>query len=217
MEKQKLIQIFDRQANQYAKKREGSKVKQWRQRLLGDAKGEVLELAAGAGANFPFHPPGVHLAAADFSPAMLEQAQRAARELRLDARFICADIEELDFAAHSFDTIVSTLSMCSYDRPRMVLEKIAGWCRPDGLILLMEHGISSNRALSAVQRALNPLLYRAYGCHHNRDIQGLVRQSDLHIVRAESYWLDMIHLIWARPRASLSYFNCMKIWDGTIF
>ncbi|TDL56147.1 class I SAM-dependent methyltransferase [Paenibacillus dendritiformis] len=201
MEKQKLIQIFDRQANQYDKKREGSKVKQWRQQLLGDAKGEVLELAVGAGANFPFYPPGVKVTAADFSAAMLEKAQRAAREHRLNVRFICADIEELDFAVHSFDTVVSTLSMCSYDQPRMVLDKIARWCRPDGLILLMEHGISSNRALSAVQRALNPLLYRTYGCHHTRDIQGLVRQAGLDLVRTDSYWLDMVQLIWARPRA----------------
>ncbi|MFL1673743.1 class I SAM-dependent methyltransferase [Paenibacillus dendritiformis] len=201
MEKQKLIQIFDRQANQYDKKREGSKVKQWRQQLLGDAKGEVLELAVGAGANFPFYPPGVKVTAADFSAAMLEKAQRAALEHRLNVRFICADIEELDFAVHSFDTVVSTLSMCSYDQPRMVLDKIARWCRPDGLILLMEHGISSNRALSAVQRALNPLLYRTYGCHHTRDIQGLVRQAGLDLVRTDSYWLDMVQLIWARPRA----------------
>ncbi|MGG3837262.1 methyltransferase domain-containing protein [Paenibacillus thiaminolyticus] len=199
MEKQKLIQIFDRQANQYDKKREGSKVKQWRQQLLGDAKGEVLELAVGAGANFPFYPPGVKVTAADFSAAMLEKAQRAAREHRLNVRFICADIEELDFAVHSFDRVVSTLSMCSYDQPRMVLDKIARWCRPDGLILLMEHGISSNRALSAVQRALNPLLYRTYGCHHTRDIQGLVRQAGLDLVRTDRYWLDMVQVIWARP------------------
>ncbi|MFD3268582.1 class I SAM-dependent methyltransferase [Paenibacillus dendritiformis] len=199
MEKQKLIQIFDRQANQYDKKREGSKVKQWRHQLLGDAKGEVLELAVGAGANFPFYPPGVKVTAADFSAAMLEKAQRAAREHRIDARFICADIEKLDFVAQSFDTVISTLSMCSYDQPRMVLDKIARWCKPDGLILLMEHGISSFRVLSTVQRVVNPLLYRAYGCHHTRDIQGLVRQSGLHILRAESYWLDMVQLIWARP------------------
>ncbi|WCF10495.1 class I SAM-dependent methyltransferase [Paenibacillus thiaminolyticus] len=201
MEKQKLIQIFDRQANQYDKKREGPKVKQWRQQLLSDAKGEVLELAVGAGANFPFYPPGVQVAAADFSPAMLEKAQRAAREHRLDARFMCADIEELDFAAHSFDTVVSTLSMCSYDQPRMVLEKMKRWCRPDGSILLMEHGISSYRVLSAVQKALNPLLYRAYGCHHTRDIQELMREAGLEILKAESYWLDMVQLVWARPGA----------------
>ncbi|PZM64689.1 class I SAM-dependent methyltransferase [Paenibacillus dendritiformis] len=201
MDKQKLIQIFDRQANHYDKKREGSKVRQWRQQLLSDAKGEVLELAVGAGANFPFYPPGVKVTAADFSAAMLEKAERAAHEHRLDARFICTDIEEMDFAAHSFDTVVSTLSMCSYDQPRMVLDMIARWCRPDGLILLMEHGISSNRALSAVQRALNPLLYRTFGCHHTRDIQGLVRQAGLDLVRTDSYWLDMVQLIWARPRA----------------
>jgi len=199
VDKQKLIRIFDKQAALYENKKEGPAQNSWRQQLLSHAKGEVLELAVGAGANFPFYPSGVKITATDFSEAMLEKAKRAAKQHRIDGHFICSDIEEMNFPDHSFDTIVSTLSFCSYDNPLMVLNKINRWCKPDGKLLFMEHGISSNLAVSAVQKTLNPLLYRFYGCHHTRNIIELVRESGITIDKTESYWFNMVHLIWAKP------------------
>ena len=203
MEKQKLISIFDRQATQYDKKREDLKQKRWRQNLLSYAKGEVLELAVWTGANFPFYPLEVKITATDFSEAMIEKAQRAAKHYRLNADFICSDIEEMSFPDKSFDTIVSTLSFCSYKNPLMVLDKINRWCRPNGKILFIEHGISSNLIASSIQKTLNPLLYRVYGRHHTRDILGLISESGIKIDKAESYWLNMVHLIWAKPNADI--------------
>lgn len=52
MDKQKLIRIFDKQATDYARKREDPKQQRWRRNLIGHAEGDVLELAVGAGANF---------------------------------------------------------------------------------------------------------------------------------------------------------------------
>lgn len=199
MEKQKLISIFDRQATQYDNKREGPKQKRWRQNLLSHTKGEVLELAVGAGANFPFYPLEVKITATDFSEAMIEKAQHAAKEHRLNVDFICSDIEEMNFPDQSFDTVVSTLSFCSYNDPLMVLDKINRWCKPDGKILLMEHGISTNLIASTILKAFNPLLYRVYGCHYTRDILGLIEESAIKIDKVESYWLNMVHLIWAKP------------------
>ncbi|MGZ9583686.1 class I SAM-dependent methyltransferase [Paenibacillus marinisediminis] len=199
MKKQRLIRIFDKQANQYAKKRENLEMARWRQHLLSHAKGEVLELAVGAGANFPFYPPDVRITATDFSPAMIEKARQAAKHHRVNAEFICSDIEHMNVEDQSFDTIVSTLSLCSYEDPLMVLNKINRWCKPDGVILLMEHGISSKIMIAAMQKTLNPLLYRAFGCHHTRDILGLIEESGITIEKAERHWLNMVHLVRAKP------------------
>ncbi|WP_379151154.1 class I SAM-dependent methyltransferase [Paenibacillus sp. sgz5001063] len=199
MKKQKLIRIFDKQATQYEKKTGDPSQQRWREHLLSHAKGEVLEIAVGAGANFPYYPPGVKVTATDFSEAMIGKAERAANQHRVDVHFICSDIEEMDFPDHSFDTIISTLSFCSYDNPLMVLNKIKRWCKPDGQILLLEHGISSKLTVSVAQKALNPLLYRIYGCHHTRNIPEMIRESGLAINKSESYWLNMVHLIWASP------------------
>jgi ubiquinone/menaquinone biosynthesis C-methylase UbiE len=199
VEKKRMVQIFDRQAKQYGGRREGRKLQEWRQSLVGKATGRVLELAVGAGANFPHYPPGVRLTATDFSEAMLQESRKTARRCGLDAEFICSDNEGMAFAEHSFDTVVSTLSLCAYDDPLKVLQNMKRWCRPGGQILLMEHGISPNLPLSLVQKAADPLLYRINGCHHSRDILGLVREAGLSIQRTESYWVGMVNLIWAKP------------------
>lgn len=145
MDKQKLIRIFDKQAAQYDKQREDPKQKRWRQHLLREAKGHVLELAVGAGANLPFYPPGVKITAMDFSEAMLGKARQAAESYRMDADFICGDIEEMNFPEHAFDTVVSTLSLCSYDDPLQVLGRINRWCRPGGAILFRNTGSARTR------------------------------------------------------------------------
>jgi len=202
MDKTKQIRLFDRQAAQYGKRKESQTLRRWRRELLRDVNGEVLELAVGAGANFPHYPRGVKLTATDFSPEMLKKAREAAAWNRLDVDFILSDIEELEFPDHSFDTVVSTLSFCSYENPLNVMNKLRRWCKPDGVVLLMEHGISSNVLVSAAQRILDPLLFRTIGCHHTRDIPALVRQSGMSITRAESYLFKMVQLLWVKPGTS---------------
>ena len=111
----------------------------------------------------------------------------------------CADIETLHFPDHSFDTIVSTLSLCSYDDPLAVLKQLNRWCRPDGELLLMEHGISRKPVVSLLQKTLNPFLYRTIGCHHTRNIPQLLENAGITIKQMERHWLDMLCVIRARP------------------
>lgn len=199
MDRSKLIRIFDRQARQYEQRRKMNTQKDWRERLLRQAEGKVLELAVGAGANFAFYPSDLEVTAVDFSPQMLSKAKQASVEYGIKVDFILSDIEKLDFPDESFDTIVSTLSFCSYENPTSLFNQLNRWCKRGGQILLMEHGISSNSALAFVQRVLNPLAYKMVGCHQTRDILQLIAQSDLTIDRIESYWFHTVHLIWSKP------------------
>ncbi|MBS4201003.1 class I SAM-dependent methyltransferase [Bacillus sp. FJAT-49732] len=199
MEKKKLIRIFDRQASRYDKSKETLKQQSMRKSLISKAEGEVLELAVGAGANFPYYQSGVKVTAIDFSNAMLEKAKITARNNNVDAKFICSDIEEISFEQHSFDTIVSTLSFCSYENPLSMMKNIQQWCKPGGKILLLEHGISNNRFVAFLQKILNPLLYRTIGCHHTRNIMAMTRDAGLSVEQMENYYLNMVYVIWARP------------------
>lgn len=207
MEKERLVRVFDRQAAKYESNKESSNLTKWRRALLSQAEGEVLELAVGAGANFPYYPPDVNITAADFSKEMLAAARKKAANYNIQAKWVCADIEKLEFEPDSFDTIVSTLSFCCYENPSEMLKKIQCWCKPDGKILLFEHGKSSNIFVSGAQRVLNPLLYKMIGCHQTRDILNLVHESGLAVQRAESHWLNMFHMIWASPEKG---FSCQK-------
>lgn len=199
MAKRPKAAVFDKQARTYAGKREAALLVDWRGRLLKAAEGRVLELAVGAGANFSYYPPGVQVTAVDFSTAMLEHARRTAASSNLEVQFVCGDIESLALPEKSFDTVVSTLSLCAYDQPLAVLRQMRRWCRPGGRILLLEHGKSTNPPLALLQKAADPLLYRMLACHHTRDIGALAQEAGLQVERTERCWLGMGSLIWARP------------------
>ncbi|GGE23526.1 methyltransferase type 11 [Marinithermofilum abyssi] len=199
MKRTNLIKKFDRQAPIYEKMRRKKRLSQWRSRLIGAARGKVLELAIGAGTNFPFYPSGVEVTAVDFSPEMIKRAKTAAQEYSLDVEFLRADVEELSFPPDSFDTVISTCSLCGYDDPVSVLNHMNRWCKKDGRILLMEHGISSNAALAAMQKMLDPVAYKVVGCHQKRDMMKMIEESGVIVDKAEHYMAGVVHLVWAQP------------------
>ena len=201
-QRERRIRTFNKQAPGYERRRKNNDLRVWREQLLASASGEVLELAVGAGANFPFYPPDVQITAVDFSPQMISKAKEAAEDHDLAPRFILCDAEEVDFPDNTFDTIVSTLSFCSYQDPEAMLAKVNRWCKPGGKILLLEHGRSTWKAVATVQKWLNPLVYRIIGCHQSRDIRGLLIQSELVIQRLENHFLNTVSLVWATPGKS---------------
>lgn len=201
MEKVEIIQLFEKQAARYEKRRKKKSIDtKWRKKLLEDARGKILEVAVGAGANFQFYSPAVEVTAVDFSPSMIEKAKQAAKEYGIQAEFIVADVESLSFPENCFDTIVSTLTLCSYSQPVQVLNFFNTWCKKDGQILLMEHGISSFGPLAWIQNKMDGWQLRKLGCHANRDILKIVSDSNITIERHESYMLGSVHLIWAKPQ-----------------
>lgn len=200
MEIDRQIKVFDKQAKRYAKPlKEKSYEYRWRKELLRSAKGNILELSVGAGTNFQFYPKDANITAVDFSPYMIEEAKAKALEEGLDVEFITANVEEAVLEAGRYDTVISTLSLCSYPNPEKVLELMAYWSRPNGKILLLEHGISKNPVYAWVQNKANSFLLKRLGCHQNRDIVKLLGASSLLTNKRESFWLDSVHLIWASP------------------
>ncbi|GIO88523.1 SAM-dependent methyltransferase [Paenibacillus faecis] len=197
------IRRFEKQAVVYDKKREKRELGTLRRRLLDSASGKVLELGIGAGSNLPFYRKEIRLTGVDFSPAMLERAKAANDRLYgIEANFIQSDIDTLELKENSYDTIVSTLTLCAYRDPGKVLRRMSRWCKPGGRILLLEHGLSSNSALAFGQKLVDPLVYRFVGCHHNRDIMKLVADSPLQVQHAEHVMTGMVHLIWCEPPVS---------------
>lgn len=199
MSKEKLIRKFNKQAKIYEVRRRRQSEKEWREKLIGSAKGRVLEVSVGAGANFQFYPKDVEITAVDFSEEMIKKARIAAADNGVKVDFLVSDVESLSFLDNSFDTIVSTLSFCGYEEPSLVLQAFQRWCKPEGQILFMEHGISSNRLARQLQRMVDPLFKRMVGCHLNRDIIQILKDSNLHIRQMEHHRIGVFHLVWAAP------------------
>ncbi len=170
-------------------------LKKLRRELLRGATGNVLEIAVGTGKNLPFYSGDCQLTAIDMSEAMLERAKTRAEKIGLSATFLSMDAETLSFPEKSFDTVVSSLSMCTFPDPIGVLTEMARVCRPNGRILLLEHGRSSVKILARwMDRRADRHAKRA-GCYWNREPQELVQQAGLRIVETQRTFFGIMHLI----------------------
>lgn len=170
---------------------------QWRRQLLSYAKGNVLEVGVGAGDNFKYYPKGVAVTATDPGVRAIEKARCAATEYGIKTNFIISTVEELQLGEHSFDTIVSTFSLSAYENPGEALNQFNSWCKPGGMILLLEYGLSKYGMVNWLQQKWDPYHYRRTGSHINRDIIGIISSSGLGMKKVEVKYAGIVYLVWA--------------------
>lgn len=200
MKKEDQVKLFDKQAKRYAKRNsQHSFDKTLREQLFQHISGDILEVSVGTGTNFPYYHQADSITAVDFSERMLEYAKQAAEENDLPVELHLGDVEQMDFPRKQFDCVVSTLSLCSYPNPEHVLSQLSKWCKEEGSILLLEHGMSSNALYRWLQNRVNAFVKKRGGCHMNRDIIGLVEAAPMTIDDAEHRKLGTVHLLWCTP------------------
>lgn len=144
-----------------------------RSKVVPLARGDVLELGCGGGINMEFYDPAQisSLSGIDPSPKLLEMARAAAA-----ARGMAADIkggvgEAMPFADASFDTVVTTFTLCSVSEQAAVLAEIRRVLRPGGTALFLEHGAAPDADVAKWQRRIEPIWKRIGGnCHLTRPI-----------------------------------------------
>ena len=170
-----------------------------RRRLLQQATGEVLEVAVGTGANLPYYPAGCCITAVDVSEAMLRYAEKRAQKLGLNAEFQQMDAENLDFPTDHFDTVASTMTLCTFIDPASALREMSRVCKPDGKILLLEHGRSSTGWIGQWQDRREHHHAKHVGCHWNREPLDIVAEAGLDIVSTSRHFFGIFHGIMAHP------------------
>ena len=171
-----------------------------RKKLLSKATGKILEVACGTGQNFPLFAPNSKITAVDLSSGMLEVARRNAIEQGLTVNLAVMDAEKLEFPDGSFDTVVSTLSTCTFPNPVKALQEIKRVCQPNGLILLLEHGHSNLPWLAKFQDRNEYQHYQDHaGCRWNQDPLELVQSADIKVLRNKRNILGMFNSMEATP------------------
>ena len=145
--------------------------------------GAVLELGAGTGRNFAYHPERP-LYAVDISPRMLARARprrRAATRLGL------MDAERLALADRSLDVTVGTFVFCSVPDPIAGLHELQRVLRPGGRLFLLEHVLLEWEPAKSLMHALSPLVRRMTGVNIDRDTEGNVRKAGFRVVTVRRY------------------------------
>jgi ubiquinone/menaquinone biosynthesis C-methylase UbiE len=150
-----------------------------REEIAGGAKGRVLEVGAGTGANFSYYADGAEeVIAVEPDPYMLERARRKAEDAGRSIELHQAPAEELPFEDDSFDTVVSTLVLCTVPDPKRALSEMRRVLKPSGELRLYEH-VRYENAFGAFWQDLITPAWRWFGagCNPNRDTARIVRES----------------------------------------
>ena len=104
------------------------------------------------------------------------------------------------YPRHTFDTIVDTFGLCSFDDPISVLKELQRVCKPNGKILLLEHGrsktwngLSNYLDKNAERHAKN------WGCVWNRDLDDILEQSGLVVEQLDTWHFGTTYYVVCRP------------------
>lgn len=163
---------------------------EYRPATLETAHGRVLEVGFGTARNLTHYPPGVSsLAGVDPLPAVSERvrARMRAAPFPVEHHALRAD-GALPFDTCSFDTIVTTWTLCSIPEPLRALAEMRRVLRPGGRFLFIEHGRSERPATARWQDRLNPLWVRfSGGCNMNRAIESLVQEGGFELTACRRF------------------------------
>jgi ubiquinone/menaquinone biosynthesis C-methylase UbiE len=193
--------LYDEMAPQYARWDWANRLftGPLRKRIFADARGRVLDVACGTGTNFRYLPTTAQLVGVDISEDMVETARAELDDLRRGGTVYRMDAQALQFPDDSFDTVISALSTCTFPNPAAVLAEMARVCRPDGRVLLLEHGRSDAELVGQFQDWRADAHYEEHGCRWTQEPLDHFGGTDLTVVDSEEFFLGMVTTIEARP------------------
>ncbi|MEK7757380.1 MAG: class I SAM-dependent methyltransferase [Planctomycetota bacterium] len=165
--------------------------------LFQDMRGKVLFVAVGTGLDIKRFPPGHEIVAIDFSEKMLRRAEHRRRRYRGTLAMLQADALNLCFEDASFDTVVTSCTLCSVPDPIRALRELHRVLRPGGELLMFEHVRSRNPVLGTVLDLMT-LWTRLWGTEMNRDTVRNAMAAGFRITRIDSVYLDIILSIHAQ-------------------
>ena len=183
---EKIIPFF------YDRSMDKPQIEELRKEILKGVSGDVLEIGFGTGLNLPHYPSTINkLTIIDKNPGMNKKAQKRIKQSDIDIESKVLNGEELPFENDSFDSVVSTYTLCSIKNIDGALKEIYRVLKPDGKFFFQEHGLSDNPKVQRRQNLLNPLQkIWADGCHLNRDFKELIANSGFRFESFRNYVME---------------------------
>ncbi|HQT37879.1 MAG TPA: class I SAM-dependent methyltransferase [Acidocella sp.] len=155
----------------------------FRERVISQAVGNVLEIGIGSGLNLPLYKYGVHsVTGVEPSSELLAMAEQQAKRATVPIELLHASAESLPLESNSVDTVVTTWALCTIPDANAALQEARRVLRPGGKLLFVEHGRAPEKGVARWQDRIDPLWgLIAGGCHLNRQIDALITEAGFQI------------------------------------
>ena len=165
-------------------------MRDFRRQLLAELEGDVLEIGAGNGLNFPWYPEAVtRVLAVEPEPRLRDRATTAAAGAPIPVRVTAGTAQHLPCADESVDAVVCSLVLCSVADQDVALHEAHRVLRPGGQLRFLEHVRADTRGLRRVQNALDATVWPRFGggCHMSRDTAASIEGAGFRIERIERF------------------------------
>jgi len=163
-----------------------------RTEALASARGRVVEIGFGSGANLAHYPPDVAtVVAVEPNEGMRARAGERVRRFGKPVEWIASGAEAIHVPDRSADTAVSTLTLCSVSDPQRALAELRRVLRDDGRLIVVDHGLSRDAGVARWQRRLNGIEnVIGCGCHLTRPIVDLVEGQGFKFEALQTFYAE---------------------------
>jgi len=172
----------------------GAEFQKQRRGVLQSVDGKILEIGFGSGLNLPHYPHSVkNLVTVDPNKGMgrYTAKQIAASDIEVERKILSG--ESLPMQDESFDTVVSTWTLCSIKDIESALREVKRVLKPGGHFIFLEHGLSPDKKISRWQNSLNGIQkIIGDGCHLNRDMRKLVGETGFSQLEVKNFYFPKV-------------------------
>ena len=163
-----------------------------RKDVLEEVSGNILEIGFGTGLNLAHYPSAIKkITTVDVNAGMNILAQKRINQSSIEVENLTLNGENLPMGDESFDSVVSTWTMCSIKNIDQAMREIHRVLRPGGRFFFIEHGLSDDKKVQKWQNRLNPLQKMwADGCHMNRKINEIIEKSKIRVEKLDRFYME---------------------------
>lgn len=164
-------------------------LRDWRQLLLQNVSGDVLELGCGTGANLTFYPDTLtRLLLVEPNATMRKQLrEKISKGNQASIEILSDKAEHLSLPDASVDAVVCTLVLCSVKDLAKSLAEIHRVLRPQGKLIFIEHVAATNNMKRYKWQRRLAFLWKciAGGCHITRHTEEAMTQAGFKLIEVQ--------------------------------